>query len=139
MPAIMAKQMMRPAHRIPPIRMVAHFEHTALGCNRTTVTTYLALVRHNNTIRCHTCKHSTAACTRICSAANNRLQPQRNENPQKQKKRKNRDPDKLFLLSLYEKIKRVPEEIRLDVKGELIQVLKKYQKKPPVKQEKPQS
>ncbi|XP_039969181.1 uncharacterized protein LOC120781105, partial [Bactrocera tryoni] len=57
----------------------------------------------------------------------------------KAKRRKNRDPDKLFLLSLYEEIKRVPEEIRLNVKGELVQVLKKHQKKPPVKQEEPQS
>ncbi|KAH8253193.1 hypothetical protein KR032_004064, partial [Drosophila birchii] len=56
--------------------------------------------------------------------------------PKKSKKRKNRDPDKLFLLSLYEEIKRVPEEIRLDVKSELMQILKKYQKKSPVKAEK---
>ncbi|XP_049306025.1 uncharacterized protein LOC125776629 isoform X1 [Bactrocera dorsalis] len=57
----------------------------------------------------------------------------------KAKRRKNRDPDELFLLSLYEEIKRVPEEIRLDVKGELIQVLQKYQKNPPVKLKKAQS
>ncbi|KAH8333415.1 hypothetical protein KR074_007907, partial [Drosophila pseudoananassae] len=56
--------------------------------------------------------------------------------PKKSKKRKNRDPDRLFLLSLYEEIKRVPEEIRLDVKSELMQILKKYQKKSPVKAEK---
>ncbi|EDW32037.1 GL10653 [Drosophila persimilis] len=56
--------------------------------------------------------------------------------PKKSKKRKQRDPDKLFLLSLYEEIKRVPEEIRLDVKSELMQILKKYQKKSPVKAEK---
>lgn len=56
--------------------------------------------------------------------------------PKKSKKRKNRDPDKLFLLSLYEEMKRVPEDIRLDVKSELIQVLKKYQRNLPVKQEK---
>lgn len=58
--------------------------------------------------------------------------------PKKTKKRKNRDPDKLFLLSLYEEMKRVPEDIRLDVKSELIQVLKKYQRKLPIKQEKSQ-
>lgn len=56
--------------------------------------------------------------------------------PKKSKKRKSRDPDKLFLLSLYEEIKRVPEDIRLDVKSELMQVLKRYQKKSPIKQEK---
>ncbi|XP_068143976.1 PAX-interacting protein 1 isoform X1 [Drosophila tropicalis] len=56
--------------------------------------------------------------------------------PKKSKKRKQRDPDRLFLLSLYEEIKRVPEEIRLDVKSELMQILKKYQKKSPVKAEK---
>ncbi|XP_037947384.1 mediator of RNA polymerase II transcription subunit 15-like isoform X2 [Teleopsis dalmanni] len=59
--------------------------------------------------------------------------------PKKSKKRKSRDPDKLFLLSLYDEFKRVPEEIRLDVKAELIQVLKKYQKKMPIKQEKTNS
>ncbi|XP_049306120.1 uncharacterized protein LOC105224969 isoform X3 [Bactrocera dorsalis] len=57
----------------------------------------------------------------------------------KAKRRKNRDPDELFLLSLYEEIKRVPEEIRLDVKGKLIQVLQKNQKNPPVKHKKAQS
>ncbi|KAH8372777.1 hypothetical protein KR009_004686 [Drosophila setifemur] len=56
--------------------------------------------------------------------------------PKKSKKRKQRDPDKLFLLSLYEEIKRVPVEIRLDVKSELMQSLKKYQKMSPVKAEK---
>lgn len=49
--------------------------------------------------------------------------------PKKDRKRKKRDPDKLFLLSLYEEIKKVPEEARLDVKAELIQVLKRYQTK----------
>ncbi|XP_049301837.1 uncharacterized protein LOC125775364 [Bactrocera dorsalis] len=57
----------------------------------------------------------------------------------KAKRRKNRDPDELFLLSLYEEIKRVPEEIQLDVKGKLIQVLQKNQKNPPVKHKKAQS
>lgn len=56
--------------------------------------------------------------------------------PKRTKKRKSRDPDKLFLLSLYEEMKRVPEDIRLDAKSELIQVLKKYQRKPPIKTEK---
>ncbi|XP_055836954.1 uncharacterized protein LOC129905509 isoform X2 [Episyrphus balteatus] len=49
--------------------------------------------------------------------------------PKKDRKRKKRDPDKLFLLSLYEEMKKVPEEARLDVKAELIQVLKRYQNK----------
>lgn len=49
--------------------------------------------------------------------------------PKKDRKRKKRDPDKLFLLSLYEEITKVPEESRLDVKAELIQVLKKHQNK----------
>ncbi|XP_049309852.1 myb-like protein Q isoform X1 [Bactrocera dorsalis] len=84
-------------------------------------------------------QHAAAAMQRESAFEEKLLQFMQDAFPKKSKKRKNRDPDKLFLLSLYEEIKRVPEEIRLDVKGELIQVLKKYQKKPPAKQDKSQS
>lgn len=48
------------------------------------------------------------------------------------RKRANRQPDvdKLFLLSLSDDLKKIPEEYKLDVKSELIQVLKKWQNKP---------
>ena len=81
-------------------------------------------------------QHAAAAMQRESAFEEKLLQFMQDAFPKKAKKRKSRDPDKLFLLSLYEEIKRVPEEIRLDVKAELIQVLKKYQKKSPVKQEK---
>ncbi|KNC32327.1 hypothetical protein FF38_12469 [Lucilia cuprina] len=81
-------------------------------------------------------QHATAAFHREAAFEEKLLQFMQDAFPKKSKKRKSRDPDKLFLLSLYEEIKRVPEDIRIDVKGELIQVLKKYQKKAPVKQEK---
>lgn len=81
-------------------------------------------------------QHAAAAMQRESAFEEKLLQLMQDVFPKKGKKRKSRDPDKLFLLSLYEEIKRVPEEIRLDVKSELIQVLKKYQKKSPVKQEK---
>ncbi|KAM7342947.1 uncharacterized protein ACRADG_010146 isoform 1-T1 [Cochliomyia hominivorax] len=81
-------------------------------------------------------QHATAAFHREAAFEEKLLQFMQDAFPKKSKKRKSRDPDKLFLLSLYEEIKRVPEDIRLDVKAELIQVLKKYQKKAPVKQEK---
>lgn len=47
------------------------------------------------------------------------------------RKRANRqtDVDKLFLLSLSDDLKKIPEEYKLDVKSELIQVLKKWQTK----------
>lgn len=47
------------------------------------------------------------------------------------RKRANRqsDVDKLFLLSLSDDLKKIPEEYKLDVKSELIQVLKKWQNK----------
>ncbi|KAL5281137.1 hypothetical protein ACFFRR_004883 [Megaselia abdita] len=47
------------------------------------------------------------------------------------RKRANRqtDVDKLFLLSLSDDLKKIPEEFKLDVKSELIQVLKKWQNK----------
>lgn len=81
-------------------------------------------------------QHAAVALQRESAFEEKLLQLMQDAFPKKTKKRKSRDPDKLFLLSLYEEIKRVPEEIRLDVKAELIQVLKKYQKKPPIKQEK---
>ncbi|XP_061393379.1 putative mediator of RNA polymerase II transcription subunit 26, partial [Musca vetustissima] len=80
--------------------------------------------------------HATAAFQREAAFEEKLLQFMQDAFPKKSKKRKSRDPDKLFLLSLYEEIKRVPEDIRLDVKSELIQVLKRYQKKSPIKQEK---
>ncbi|XP_011296291.1 uncharacterized protein LOC101900644 isoform X4 [Musca domestica] len=79
---------------------------------------------------------ATAAFHREAAFEEKLLQFMQDAFPKKSKKRKSRDPDKLFLLSLYEEIKRVPEDIRLDVKSELIQVLKRYQKKSPIKQEK---
>lgn len=81
-------------------------------------------------------QHASATFHREAAFEEKLLQFMQDAFPKKSKKRKSRDPDKLFLLSLFEEIKRVPEDIRLDVKAELIQVLKKYQKKAPVKQEK---
>ncbi|XP_073844877.1 uncharacterized protein isoform X2 [Musca autumnalis] len=81
-------------------------------------------------------QHASAAFHREAAFEEKLLQFMQDAFPKKSKKRKSRDPDKLFLLSLYEEIKRVPEDIRLDVKSELIQVLKRYQKKSPIKQEK---
>ncbi|XP_013100608.1 putative cyclin-dependent serine/threonine-protein kinase DDB_G0272797/DDB_G0274007 isoform X2 [Stomoxys calcitrans] len=81
-------------------------------------------------------QHASAAFHREAAFEEKLLQFMQDAFPKKSKKRKSRDPDKLFLLSLYEEIKRVPEDIRLDVKGELLQVLKRYQKKAPIKQEK---
>ncbi|XP_030388377.1 putative cyclin-dependent serine/threonine-protein kinase DDB_G0272797/DDB_G0274007 isoform X2 [Scaptodrosophila lebanonensis] len=80
--------------------------------------------------------HGNSALQRETPFEEKLLQFMQDAFPKKSKKRKQRDPDKLFLLSLYDEIKRVPEEIRLDVKSELIQILKKYQKKSPVKAEK---
>ncbi|XP_043641573.1 putative uncharacterized protein DDB_G0288537 [Drosophila teissieri] len=82
-------------------------------------------------------QHGSGSLSRESPFEEKLLQFMQDAFPKKSKKRKNRDPDKLFLLSLYEEIKRVPEEIRLDVKSELMQILKKYQKKSPVKAEKP--
>uniref|UniRef100_A0A1A9WNA0 Regulatory protein zeste n=1 Tax=Glossina brevipalpis TaxID=37001 RepID=A0A1A9WNA0_9MUSC len=81
-------------------------------------------------------QHAAAALQRESAFEEKLLQFMQDAFPKKSKKRKNRDPDKLFLLSLYDEIKRVPEDIRLDVKAELIQVLKKFQKKIPTKQDK---
>ncbi|KAH8371814.1 hypothetical protein KR093_008951, partial [Drosophila rubida] len=81
-------------------------------------------------------QHTNSAMQRESPFEEKLLQFMQDAFPKKSKKRKQRDPDKLFLLSLYEEIKRVPEEIRLDVKSELMQILKKYQKKSPVKAEK---
>ncbi|XP_017838371.1 adenylate cyclase, terminal-differentiation specific isoform X2 [Drosophila busckii] len=84
-------------------------------------------------------QHSNVPVQRESAFEEKLLQFMQDAFPKKSKKRKQRDPDKLFLLSLYEEIKRVPEEIRLDVKSELMQILKKYQKKSPVKAEKSSS
>ncbi|KAH8280517.1 hypothetical protein KR018_009062, partial [Drosophila ironensis] len=81
-------------------------------------------------------QHGSGTVSRESPFEEKLLQFMQDAFPKKSKKRKNRDPDKLFLLSLYDEIKKVPEEIRLDVKSELMQILKKYQKSTQVKAEK---